>query len=75
MFYVTFYWATMKDGHPERVNDDWAFTGGTGTLKGIKGKGTYNATENESGWRVNMQGEYAIATHTSTKATEIISTS
>ena len=38
-FYLSFHWAVVKDGKPqswiERVNGTWAFTGGTGKLKGI----------------------------------------
>ena len=59
-FYIVFHWATLKDGHPERVRGDWTFTGGTGRLKGITGKGTYTATENEAGGEANMEGEYSV---------------
>jgi hypothetical protein len=59
-FYITFHWATLKDGHPESVKGDWVFTGGTGKLKGIRGKGTYTATENETGGEANMEGEYSV---------------
>jgi hypothetical protein len=49
-FYIEFHWATLKDGTPaETVKGYCAFTGGTGKLKGITGKGTYTATENENG--------------------------
>lgn len=67
-FYIAFHWATLKDGHPENVKGDWAFTGGTGKLKGITGKGTYTATENDNGGEVNMEGEYSVPeTNPSTK--------
>ena len=67
-FYIEFHWATLKDGHPERVKGAWAFTGGTGKLKGITGKGTYTATENENGGETNMEGEYSLpVTDASTK--------
>jgi hypothetical protein len=33
--------ATLKDGAIESAEGTWNFTGGTGKLKGIKGKGTY----------------------------------
>jgi len=60
-FYIDFHWATLKDGTPpETVKGYWAFTGGTGKLKGIKGSGTYTATENENGGKVNMEGEYSL---------------
>lgn len=59
-FYISFHWATVKNGHPESVKGDWEFTGGTGKLTGITGKGTYTATENESGGEVNFEGEYSV---------------
>lgn len=59
-FYIAFHWATSKDGHPKSVKGDWVFTGGTGKLKGIRGTGTYTASENESGGEVNMEGEYSV---------------
>ncbi len=63
-FYLSFHWAVVKDGKPkswiERVKGTWAFTGGTGKLKGIRGKGTYTATEDEKGGVVSMEGEYAV---------------
>ena len=59
-FYVRFHWATLKDRDPGSVKGDWAFTGGTGKLKGITGKGTYTATENDNGGEVNMEGEYSV---------------
>jgi hypothetical protein len=33
--------ATLKGGTIESAEGTWSFTGGTGKLKGIKGKGTY----------------------------------
>lgn len=60
-FYIEFHWATLKDGTPpETLKGYWAFTGGTGKLKGITGSGTYSATENENGGEVNMEGEYSV---------------
>jgi hypothetical protein len=35
----------------------WSFTGGSGKLKGIKGKGTYTCSP--SGW--DIEGEYQLA--------------
>jgi hypothetical protein len=64
-FYLSFHWAVVKDGKPkswiESVKGTWVFTGGTGKLEGITGKGTYTATEDENGGVVNMEGEYAMA--------------
>ena len=65
-FYLAFHWATVKDGHPERVKGHWEFTGRTGNLKEITGKGTYTATENENGGEVSMEGEYSAPEETNT---------
>jgi len=63
-FYLSFHWAVVKDGKPkswiEGVKGTWAFTGGTGKLKGIRGTGWYTATEDENGGVVDMEGEYAV---------------
>ncbi len=64
-FFLSFDWAVVKDGKPksviESVKGTWVFTGGTGKLQGITGKGTYTASEDETGGVVNMEGEYAVA--------------
>jgi hypothetical protein len=43
-FHLDFDWAVVKDGKPksviESVKGTWAFTGGTGKLEGIRGRGT-----------------------------------
>jgi len=63
-FYLSFDWAVVKDGKSksliESVKGTWAFTGGTGKLEGIRGKGTYTASEDETGGVVSMEGEYAV---------------
>ena len=60
-FYIEFHWATLKDGTPpETVKGYWKFTGGTGKLKGMTGKGTYTASENENGGETTMEGEYSV---------------
>ena len=63
-FYLSFDWAVVKDSKPknviESVQGSWAFTGGTGKLEGIRGKGTYTASEDETGGVVNMEGEYVV---------------
>jgi hypothetical protein len=41
--------AKLKDGKPVSGEGTWSFTGGTGKLKGIKGKGTYKGTANADG--------------------------
>jgi hypothetical protein len=58
----------LKNGDPDSVKGDWAFTGGTGELKSVTGKGSYTATENANGGEVNMEGEYSVPeTDNSTK--------
>jgi len=63
-FILSFEWAVVKDGKPksviESVKGTWAFTGGTGKLEGIRGKGTYSASEDETDGVVSMEGEYAV---------------
>jgi len=63
-FFLTFDWAVVKDGKPksviEKVKGTWEFTGGTGKLEGIWGKGTYTASEDETGGVVSMEGEYSV---------------
>lgn len=52
---------TMKDNVPVSGKCTWAFTGGTATLKGIKGKGTCTGTFNPDGtgaW--DIAGDYLI---------------
>jgi len=60
--YVRFEGKTnMKDQKPVDGKGTWTFTGGTGKLKGIKGKGTFDGTFNAEGlpsW--NIEGEYTI---------------
>lgn len=51
----------MKDQKPSDGKGTWSFAGGTGKLKGLKGKGTYEGTFNAEGlpsWTV--EGEYTI---------------
>jgi hypothetical protein len=40
----------------------WSFTRGTGKLKGLKGKGTYQASlaPGDAGGRIQMEGEYSL---------------
>jgi hypothetical protein len=39
----------------------WGFTGGSGKLKGIKGKGTYTCTVSGDGSVCEIEGEYELA--------------
>ena len=52
----------MKDGKPAGMGmGTWSYTGGTGKLKGIKGKGTYKMTYNADGSAsVDVEGDYII---------------
>jgi hypothetical protein len=50
-----------KDGKPTADTGTWAFTMGTGKLKGIKGKGTFKGTPNADGtWTYEIAGEYLL---------------
>ena len=52
----------VKDQKPSDGKGTWTFIGGTGKLKGIKGKGTYEGTFNAEGtptWTI--EGEYTLA--------------
>ena len=41
--------ATAKEGAPTTLSGTWSFTGGTGKLKGLTGKGTYRGKDNPDG--------------------------
>lgn len=60
-----FFWyqgtATSKDGAPVESKGNWGLTGGSGKLKGIKGKGTYNCTPSGDGLSCDVEGEYQLA--------------
>jgi len=52
---------TMKDGKPETSEGTWSYIGGTGKLKGIKGKGTYKGKADAGGNMVfKIEGEYEL---------------
>jgi hypothetical protein len=51
---------TMKDGAPDTAEGEWEFAGGTGKLKGIKGKGTYKGKAGPEGITYEVEGEYTI---------------
>lgn len=52
---------SIKDGKPADSKGEWGYTGGTGKLKGLRGKGTYKATENADGTiTVAVEGEYEL---------------
>jgi len=54
--------ATLKDGVLQAADDKWTLVGGTGKLKGIKGKGTDKlkaaAADGSSTW--DTEGEYEL---------------
>ena len=62
-FFVSFRDSSaMKDGKPGAAKGTWSYTGGTGKLKGVTGKGTYGVTVNDDGTAaVSVEGEYTIA--------------
>jgi hypothetical protein len=53
--------ATSKDGKPESDEGTWSYTGGTGKLKGITGKGTYKGMVGADGFEDHIEGDYSIA--------------
>ena len=61
-FFVSFHDSVaVKDGKPQASKGTWSYTGGTGKLKGITGKGTYTvAPSADGGGVVDVEGEYAI---------------
>ena len=54
----------QKDGKPTGdVRGTWSYTGGTGKLKAIKGKGTYKVILNDDGtFTLEFEGEYKLPT-------------
>ena len=53
--------AKLKEGNLESGKGTWGFTGGTGKLKGLKGKGTYTCAPSGDGSSCNVDGEYQLA--------------
>ena len=52
---------TIKDDAPMGGHGTWSFTGGTGKLKGVKGKGTYTGKYNQDGTSTfDVEGEYQM---------------
>jgi hypothetical protein len=53
--------APVKDGKPGDGSGTWMYTGGTGKLKGIKGKGTYTIKFADDGTATaQIEGEYTL---------------
>jgi len=53
--------ATMKEGVVESDEGTWTFVGGTGKLKGLKGKGTYKGKAGPEGITLEIEGEHELA--------------
>jgi len=52
---------TMKDGKPATTEGTWSYTGGTGKLEGIQGKGTYKGQADADGnMIVEVEGDYEL---------------
>lgn len=55
------YSATLKEGVLETSEGKWSYTGGTGKLKGLKGKGTYTGKGAPDGTSTyEVEGEYEL---------------
>lgn len=69
-FFVSFHdTAAVKNGKPGVGKGTWSYTGGTGKLKGITGKGTYTVTPNADGSSmVDVEGEYSVPAASPKKA-------
>src|SRR5215469_9264243 len=53
--------STLKDGAVETAEGTWSFTGGTGKLKGVKGKGSYKGKGAPDGSATyEVEGEYEL---------------
>ena len=52
---------TSKDGALQSEKGTWGFTGGSGKLKGIKGKGTFTCAASGDGVACDVEGEYQLA--------------
>lgn len=51
----------LKDGVAQTGGGMWSFFGGTGKLKGIKGKGTWKCTYARTSSTCEIEGEYELA--------------
>jgi hypothetical protein len=53
--------STSKDGALQTVSGTWSYTGGTGKLKGLTGKGTYKGKGNPDGSAAfDVVGDYKL---------------
>ena len=53
--------STNKEGAVVEVKGNWGFTGGSGKLKGIKGKGTFTCAPSGDALSCDVEGEYQLA--------------
>lgn len=51
---------TVKDGALQSDSGTWSYIGGTGKLKGIKGKGTYKGKGTANGVTYEIEGDYTL---------------
>ena len=52
---------TYKDGAVVTLGGTWKYTGGTGALKGLQGKGTYKGTGNADGTSTaEVEGDWSL---------------
>jgi hypothetical protein len=61
--FVRFHGKTAydKDGKVTTADGAWSYTGGTGKMKGIKGKGTYKGKGNPDGsMTYEVEGDYTL---------------
>jgi uncharacterized Zn-binding protein involved in type VI secretion len=58
------YWGkeTLKDGVLVASKGPWAYTGGTGNLKGIIGKGTFSCAPSGDSVQCDVEGNYQLTT-------------
>ena len=61
--YFVWYQGTgeLKEGALQSQKGNWGFTGGSGKLKGIKGKGTYTCVPSGDTVTCEIEGEYQLA--------------
>ena len=61
--YFVWYLGTgeLKDGALLSEKGTWGFTGGSGKLKGIKGKGTFTCAPSGDSIACEVEGEYQLA--------------
>jgi hypothetical protein len=48
------------DNAPQSDEGTWTFAGGTGKLKGLKGKGTYKGKAGAEGFEDSIEGDYTL---------------